>query len=128
MQGKMENFQLLHVAVNFDVIEANIWHYTKNSFFPRILLQKHKNLTPTYDTILRGRSQTNFARFGFIWPHPPLHLHFLRYISLQKVNFLWITKETFFDQKPSFEAWWKRNLVKICIKYPTVRISHDLWN
>ena len=31
-----------------------------------------------------------FTRFGFFWPPTPLHLHFLRYKSLQKVNFLTI--------------------------------------
>ena len=47
----MENFQLLHVAVNFDGIEANIWNYTENSFFPRILTQKNLEIVHNHMTL-----------------------------------------------------------------------------
>ena len=36
---------------------------------------------------IRGRSQTTFTRFGFLWPPTPLRLHFLQNKSLQKVDF-----------------------------------------
>ena len=36
---------------------------------------------------MRGGSQTTFTRFGFFWPPTPLCLHFLRYKSLQEVDF-----------------------------------------
>ena len=38
---------------------------------------------------IRGRSKTTFTRFGIFWPPIPLHLHFLWYKSLQKVDFFW---------------------------------------
>ena len=53
MQGKMENFQLLHVAVNFDVIEANIWNYWKFFLPTDFNAKKPRNCTQSYDYIPR---------------------------------------------------------------------------
>ena len=40
---------------------------------------------------IRGRSQTKFTRFVFLWPPTPIRLHFHWYKSLQKVNFFLTT-------------------------------------
>ena len=41
-------------------IYENIWHYTKNSYFPKILMQKLKKFTQKYDSILRILTSQGF--------------------------------------------------------------------
>ena len=56
------------------------------------IINAFRKLKKTANKIVRqhnwGRSQTTFTRFVFFWPPTPLRLHFLRYKSLQKVDFM----------------------------------------
>ena len=89
------------------LIHPNTWHYPKNSYFPRILMQKLQKFMQTYDTILRiltsqgfwckksRNSQTHYTMLRFLYPR----------ILMQKVHKFTQTNGTIL-RIPTSQGFW----------------------